>query len=152
MLLQALQLAVNLSSETLSSEMLQIVEMLKKGRGGVDWGFNTSSMSNTRKMHIYTLLQIFPLFFFNNNNSPFPFFILVSCFPFPVWLVCIMYLCLYLSLVPSLPFHPFSAGALGHHLTAPANPCISFPIPIPAGLWHGGNEGDIPFLIIYLIQ
>ena len=52
-----------------------------------------------------------------------------------------MYLCLYLSLVPSLPLHLFSAGAPGHHLTVPANPCISFPIPIPAGLRHDGNEG-----------
>lgn len=30
----ALQLAVNLSTESLSSEMLQIVEMVKTGRGG----------------------------------------------------------------------------------------------------------------------
>lgn len=60
-LLQALGLAVNLSSETLSYEMLKIAEMLKKGRGGVEWGCNTlSSMSNTRKdllVHLFSLLS-----------------------------------------------------------------------------------------------
>ena len=37
-LLQTLGLAVNLSSETLSYESLKIAEMLKKRRGGVQWG------------------------------------------------------------------------------------------------------------------
>lgn len=63
MLLQALQLAVNLSSESLSSEMLPIVEKLKKGRGGVDWGFNPSSTSNTSEMHISSLAEIPPFHF-----------------------------------------------------------------------------------------
>lgn len=50
MLLQAPGLAVNLSSESLSYETLKIAEMLKKRRGGVEWGCNTlSSMSNIRK-------------------------------------------------------------------------------------------------------
>lgn len=69
---------------------------------------------------------------------------LLSCFPFPARPVGVTSFCLYLSLVPSFPSHPSSAEALGHHLPAPANPCISFPIPIPAGLWHGGDEGTFP--------
>lgn len=41
MLPQTLGLAVNLSSETLSYESLKIAEMLKKRRGGVQWGVVT---------------------------------------------------------------------------------------------------------------
>lgn len=57
--------------------------------------------------------------------------------------------CLSLSCVSSLHLHyhfspSCSAEALGHHLPAPANPCISFPIAIPAGLWHGGEERTFP--------
>lgn len=55
-------------------------------------------------------------------------------------LSCVISSPLTISLIPP----SCSAEALGHHPTALANPCISFPIPIPAGLWHGGDEGTFP--------
>lgn len=75
-LLQALELAVNLSSETLSNETLKIAEMLKKRRGGVEWGCNTlSSMSNTRKD---IFIHLFFSFHFTHNISFFYIIFLLS--------------------------------------------------------------------------
>lgn len=63
----------------------------------------------------------------------------------------LLFLCKWLSLSCMSSLHlryhfspSWSAEALGHHPPAPANPCISFPIAIPAGLWHGGDERTFP--------
>lgn len=158
MLLQALGLAVNLSSETLSYETLKIAEMLKKRRGG--GGCNSlSSMSNTRKdilLHLFSLPSFSPFSFHSAQKtslffsftsypySPFPFFSAYILLYLPSLSVSLTLSChLFTPTISPLP-PSCSAEALGHHPPAPANPCISFPIPIPAGLWHGGDEGTFP--------
>lgn len=98
MLLQALGLAVNLSSETLSYETLKIAEMLKKRTGGVELGCNSlSRTSNTRKdmfIYLFSLPSSSPSSFhpvFNTSISSsflhhctlyFHFSQFVACLPF----------------------------------------------------------------------
>lgn len=63
-LLQALELPVNLSSETLANEVLEIAEMLKKRSVMEEWGCNTlNSVSNTRK-------GTFSLYFCKKKQQP----------------------------------------------------------------------------------
>ena len=159
MLLQAPGLAVNLSSESLSYETLKIAEMLKKRTGGVEWGCNTlSSMSNTRKdilIHLFYPPSFSPPSFHlacNISLSSSPLHHIPTLYSHFFSLTLSLSLCLYLSLSRVISSPPLSLlslppallEALGHHPAAPANPCISFPIPIPAGLWHGGDEGTFP--------
>lgn len=140
---------------------LKIAEMLKKRTGGgLEWGCNSlSSMSNTRKdilLHLFSLLSFSPFSFHSAQKtslffsftsypySPFPFFSAYILLYLPSLSVSLTLSChLFTPTISPLP-PSCSAEALGHHPPAPANPCISFPIPIPAGLWHGGDEGTFP--------
>lgn len=124
MLRQALQRAVNPSSETLSNETLQIAEMLKKRRGGVERGCNTSSsLSNTRKdifIHLFPpLSQPLPLILPITHLCLLSFYILSLlsiCF---FTCLCPFALSLYLSLCHVISSPPLSLPSLPPALPRP---------------------------------
>lgn len=124
-LLQALGLAVNLSSEILSHETLKIAEMLKKRMGGVEWGCNTlSSMSNPRKdivIHLFSLPSFSPSSFHSACNVSSFSFTSYSYSPFPFFPVCILSysLCLYLSHSRVISLPPLSLLSLPPALLRP---------------------------------
>lgn len=137
----------------------------RRSRGGVPvwglgWRSDTSSSKSNTRTNTFTLMSPPPSSFHSTRNVFFVSFASYSHYPlFPFSFsvrpsVFIFYSVVssphphphYLSLPP--PRFPPTLSALprpwGTIRGAAANPCISFPIPGPAGLWRGGDEGTFP--------
>lgn len=143
-LLRALRRAVNLSSELLSCEDCGGVKRRGRLVGVQHPGQCTCQNTEGPDVNVTSnVLHVCLLFHF----------CFTSCslsFTLTVWIYMNLPLFISLSRVhpPSFsPPPPFLSKALGHHPTAAANPCISFPIPIPSGLWCGGDERTFPLHI-----
>lgn len=165
---EALQLAVDLSLQTLRFQIGETSRegWMEVGGGKVQQCCNTASgLSNTGQVLTppHHPPFILPSTFWSSALHPShfpPHFPISPLVCLPVFICCSAVSSLHcFSLIPLSQHPPVRhpsplplAEALGRRSSAPANPCISFPIPVPAGLWRCADEGDISSLIVYLIQ